>query len=238
MATTAACTATRAKTNQENKGPKLEDFLGGYTDNSADDNPAQQHPIPSFHDIFYHNPGNSGINMNMPPTFSSSPMERETAGDGMQGPYPLFQSFQQPGGSFEENPTFKPQFFVPAVHVQGGGADASPSPIPETFYNAGFEGASSIAGFKSWLRQNQYVPEKAPPPEPEKCGFRSLSLTMGAGMQPDGAAAAAVQVVTSPLVSVDDRKRQVAKPGNREAIPRKSIETFGQRTSQYRGVTR
>ncbi|MQM08346.1 hypothetical protein Taro_041201 [Colocasia esculenta] len=235
MATTAACTATQTQPNPESKGPKLEDFLGGYADNSANDNPAQQHQIPSFHDIYYHNPGSSGINMNMPPTFSSSPMERETAGDGMQGPYPLFQSFQQPAvGSFE-NPTFKPQFFVPPVHVQGG-ADASPSPIPETLYNAGFEGTSSIAGFKSWLRQNQYVPEKATLPDPEKCNFRSLALTMSGGMQPDGTAA--VQVAVSPLVAAEDRKRQVAKSGNREAVPRKSIETFGQRTSQYRGVTR
>ncbi|CAA7401270.1 unnamed protein product [Spirodela intermedia] len=38
--------------------------------------------------------------------------------------------------------------------------------------------------------------------------------------------------------TTDDRKRQIGKSGSREALPRKSIETFGQRTSQYRGVTR
>nr|DAD27128.1 TPA_asm: hypothetical protein HUJ06_028596 [Nelumbo nucifera] len=35
----------------------------------------------------------------------------------------------------------------------------------------------------------------------------------------------------------DNRKRQVGKAVNREPVPRKSIDTFGQRTSQYRGVT-
>lgn len=40
-------------------------------------------------------------------------------------------------------------------------------------------------------------------------------------------------------VSTDNRKRPaVAKTLPREPVPRKSIDTFGQRTSQFRGVTR
>ncbi|XP_057977309.1 AP2-like ethylene-responsive transcription factor AIL1 [Malania oleifera] len=36
----------------------------------------------------------------------------------------------------------------------------------------------------------------------------------------------------------DSRKRPVGKSLAREPVPRKSLDTFGQRTSQYRGVTR
>ncbi|KAK6148745.1 hypothetical protein DH2020_016270 [Rehmannia glutinosa] len=40
-------------------------------------------------------------------------------------------------------------------------------------------------------------------------------------------------------VTADVKKRAVEKSGAvKEAVPRKSIDTFGQRTSQYRGVTR
>ncbi|KAE8714715.1 AP2-like ethylene-responsive transcription factor AIL1 [Hibiscus syriacus] len=59
----------------------------------------------------------------------------------------------------------------------------------------------------------------------------TLSLTMSPSSR-NGLPAIA------PLDVVDNRKRHVGKTLTRESIPRKSIDTFGQRTSQYRGVTR
>jgi AP2-like factor (ANT lineage) len=37
---------------------------------------------------------------------------------------------------------------------------------------------------------------------------------------------------------MDAKKRGAAKLGQKQPVHRKSIDTFGQRTSQYRGVTR
>ncbi|QCE16437.1 AP2-like factor [Vigna unguiculata] len=67
------------------------------------------------------------------------------------------------------------------------------------------------------------------------CGeLQSLSLSMSPGSQSS--------CVTAPSgpdsVAVDAKKRGHVKLGQKQPVHRKSIDTFGQRTSQYRGVTR
>lgn len=67
------------------------------------------------------------------------------------------------------------------------------------------------------------------------CGeLQSLSLSMSPGSQSS--------CVTAPSgtdsVAVDAKKRGHGKMGQKQPVHRKSIDTFGQRTSQYRGVTR
>ncbi|KAL2346506.1 hypothetical protein Fmac_000506 [Flemingia macrophylla] len=67
------------------------------------------------------------------------------------------------------------------------------------------------------------------------CGeLQSLSLSMSPGSQSS--------CVTAPSgadsVAVDVKKRGHGKMGQKQPVHRKSIDTFGQRTSQYRGVTR
>ncbi|XP_027355869.1 AP2-like ethylene-responsive transcription factor ANT [Abrus precatorius] len=67
------------------------------------------------------------------------------------------------------------------------------------------------------------------------CGeLQSLSLSMSPGSQSS--------CVTAPSgtdsVAMDAKKRGHAKLGQKQPVHRKSIDTFGQRTSQYRGVTR
>ncbi|XP_008777425.2 AP2-like ethylene-responsive transcription factor ANT [Phoenix dactylifera] len=221
-----AMAATSAISNQEGKGPKLEDFLGGYSENANEENQSQ-HPVSDFHGMYYQSSGGPGINVNLPP--SLSPVERGTKED-VRNSYHFFQACQQPKHSFQENPTLKPQFLVP-------NADPNPNPGPYSMYNGGMDGSTSISGIKSWLRQNQYVPGKQLC-EPTECNFQSLTLSMSPVMQsassemvPVGSSAAAVAAANGP-------KFPNAKSTTREPIPRKSIETFGQRTSQYRGVTR
>ncbi|XP_047957823.1 AP2-like ethylene-responsive transcription factor AIL1 isoform X1 [Salvia hispanica] len=74
-------------------------------------------------------------------------------------------------------------------------------------------------GLKTWLEK----------PAAEGGDLQALSLTVHPSSQ-----------VVAPLQAVaEGKKRAVAKSGAaKEAVPRKSIDTFGQRTSQYRGVTR
>ncbi|XP_034692550.1 AP2-like ethylene-responsive transcription factor AIL1 [Vitis riparia] len=68
-----------------------------------------------------------------------------------------------------------------------------------------------FSGFNSWLRQTPFSGEKS-----SSCASADQSNN-----------------------SAESRKRQVGgKALTREPVPRKSIDTFGQRTSQYRGVTR
>ncbi|XP_041016529.1 AP2-like ethylene-responsive transcription factor AIL1 isoform X2 [Juglans microcarpa x Juglans regia] len=84
--------------------------------------------------------------------------------------------------------------------------------------------------YKSWLGQTLFSDGKSFA-EANGCSFQSLSLAMSPTAQ-NGLDA------ISPLQVTDSRKRPVAKTLAREPVPRKSIDTFGQRTSQYRGVTR
>nr|GME13515.1 AP2-like ethylene-responsive transcription factor AIL1 [Ipomoea batatas] len=71
--------------------------------------------------------------------------------------------------------------------------------------------STSISGLKSWLRQT--------PP------FQPLSLAVTPHPEEP--------VPSPPLAAVSDAKKRPPP-----AAPRKSVDTFGQRTSQYRGVTR
>ncbi|KAG7036412.1 AP2-like ethylene-responsive transcription factor AIL1 [Cucurbita argyrosperma subsp. argyrosperma] len=82
--------------------------------------------------------------------------------------------------------------------------------------------------YKSWLGPTTSSPQN-------ECGFRSLSLGMSPNSHND-----IVSLPSPPHMAVDSRKRPmpVGKPPVKEPVPRKSIDTFGQRTSQFRGVTR
>ena len=91
--------------------------------------------------------------------------------------------------------------------------------------------ATSVSGFKSWLRQTAFSGEKSSfspaassPDQPNNnCNSQSLSLTMSPGSQHR-----AVAVVSSPLQVAENRKRPIGgKALVREPVPRKSINTFG-----------
>ncbi|KAE8695792.1 AP2-like ethylene-responsive transcription factor AIL1 [Hibiscus syriacus] len=68
------------------------------------------------------------------------------------------------------------------------------------------------------------------------CGdLQSLSLLMNPGSQ---SSCVTTQRQVSPTATIETKKRGPAKVAQKQPIHRKSIDTFGQRTSQYRGVTR
>ncbi|TKY57925.1 AP2 ethylene-responsive transcription factor ANT [Spatholobus suberectus] len=72
------------------------------------------------------------------------------------------------------------------------------------------------------------------------CGeLQSLSLSMSPGSQ-SSCVTVPTQISSSGTnsVPVDAKKRGSGKLGQKQPVHRKSIDTFGQRTSQYRGVTR
>ncbi|KAK9755990.1 hypothetical protein RND81_01G065200 [Saponaria officinalis] len=85
--------------------------------------------------------------------------------------------------------------------------------IQSGYSTSPFDGVA-ISEFKSWLRQAHYPNVRPPPP---------------------------AQSISTEAV-VESKKRGQAKSvmtsNGAEVVPRKSIDTFGQRTSQFRGVTR
>lgn len=76
---------------------------------------------------------------------------------------------------------------------------------------------------------------------PMSCGdLQSLSLSMSPGSQ-SSCVTAPRQISptgTDSVAAVETKKRGPGMAGQKQPVHRKSIDTFGQRTSQYRGVTR
>lgn len=73
------------------------------------------------------------------------------------------------------------------------------------------------------------------------CGgeLQSLSLSMSPGTQSSCVTVPSqISPSGSDSVAGNGKKRGAAKMGQKQPVHRKSIDTFGQRTSQYRGVTR
>nr|BAE48515.1 AINTEGUMENTA-like protein [Ginkgo biloba] len=109
-----------------------------------------------------------------------------------------------------------------------------------------------ISAIKTWLRQYPTAAASDKPPTTEPSGSpadkegiesygdlqsQALTLSMSPGSQ--SSSVTMPQSTSTECVAVETRKRGPgSKSGSRHPVPRKSIDTFGQRTSQYRGVTR
>ncbi|GLT87893.1 hypothetical protein SLE2022_059460 [Rubroshorea leprosula] len=123
----------------------------------------------------------------------------------------------------------------------GGGDDGSIT----TINGGGSNSSIGLSMIKTWLR-NQPAPPSTTQPESAKNngGAQTLSLSMSTGSSQlltvsNGGASG------GDSSSSDTNKQQKttttcldSQTGAIEAVPRKSIDTFGQRTSIYRGVTR
>ncbi|XP_057973642.1 AP2-like ethylene-responsive transcription factor ANT [Malania oleifera] len=101
--------------------------------------------------------------------------------------------------------------------------------------------AAGIPCLKNWVSSNMVDERGASGPIGTMgCGdLQSLTLSMSPGSQSS--------CITTPTQisptgthesAMETKKRGSAKVGQKQPIHRKSIDTFGQRTSQYRGVTR
>lgn len=206
--------------NEEARGPKLEDFLGCYSVNTNEESQIQSpNPLSPIHEYYYQSP--TGINVNAPPCFSPSEAADPHDHD-IHNPYHLLDSYTHP-----------------QYHITTTNHNTNSNPI----YSIGLDGgATSLSGLKSWLRQNPYpaaVTEKVQLQlvEPNhESSVQALTLSMSPGLQAESSRTVAAEPL--PVVPADSRKRFAAKASSRDAAPRKSIESFGQRTSQYRGVTR
>ncbi|XP_059643737.1 AP2-like ethylene-responsive transcription factor AIL1 [Cornus florida] len=197
------------------EGPKLEDFLGCCYTNSAHEDTK-----------VYSQTREDRINVNAPPNFNNTTNgggEIERGESTLTDPSQLIQPYH-----YNDNPQSSTMIQTPQIQ----------SCHPNTnhgnhIYHVPFDhnsAANSVSEFKSWLRQTPFSEEK-PLGEASKSNFQSLSLTMSPS-QPPG------MVVTPALPPTEGLKRPAGKIRVREPVVRKSIDSFGQRTSRYRGVTR
>ncbi|GAV82703.1 AP2 domain-containing protein [Cephalotus follicularis] len=203
-------------TSASEECPKLEDFLGCYSNSSSDETKIY---LQTQEDDQKPSNGCSSINVNVAPRFNIHG-DIETS-DSLRNPSSLIQSYH-----YNENP----QTLVTRDSLQQH-CDPNPNHTHNNSdYHLPFDGANSVSGFKSWLRQTPFLSEKSPN-EANNCNYQPLSLAMSPTSQ-NG------MPLVSPLQLVDNRKRLISKSLAKEPVPRKSVDTFGQRTSQYRGVTR
>lgn len=205
------------ETNPNVDVPKLEDFLGSCYSNTS--------PTDS-EDYANSQTQQERINVNVQPIFNHSTGEMEESEGNLNLTNP---TFLQPYNHYNGNP----QNGIASTLFQKCDLNCSPN-LGNGMTHVPFYGANSISGFKSWLRETPVYCEN-PSAEADDGGFRPLSLTVRPSVNPGGGV-----TVAAPLQAVDGRRRsaEVKSTKKREAVARKSIETFGQRTSQYRGVTR
>ena len=121
-----------------------------------------------------------------------------------------------------------------------GGADSS-------INNNKTNSSIGLSMIKTWLK-NQPAPTQQDTNNKSNGGAQSLSLSMSTGSQsgsdlPLLAVNGGGHRTRGEQSSSDNNKQQTtpsldSQTGAIEAVPRKSIDTFGQRTSIYRGVTR
>ncbi|KAI3980187.1 hypothetical protein MKX01_033328 [Papaver californicum] len=227
----------------EAAGPKLEDFLGSHS-NSTDQNSDvyNYHHQQQQHDQNQQTYSDNGcrINMNIPPPTSTF-MTTTTSHDNHH---------HQQEGDIDDNNITNPYLNYNFQQHYNLNSNSNTTMYHHHHSQVPFENATSISGFKTWLRQGT-----VPFPNDNKSNLilvdpisthnpihqnSSLSLSMNPFSSSEASNPLCVQVQQQQQSTSTRKRSTVGKNGGvvREPVPRKSLDTFGQRTSQYRGVTR
>ncbi|XP_025666979.1 AP2-like ethylene-responsive transcription factor ANT [Arachis hypogaea] len=164
---------------------------------------------------------------------SSSPKLEDFLGGASMGTHEreaIDTIYYPPHRGFLSEPLRHPPYYSLGCH---GMYQAPPPTMPhiaEAAAEEEEEEEEGIDGFKKWVEQQQQQQQQ------------SLSLSMSPGSESSCVTAARHEngksessVVAVTVMDNSNKKRGLA---NKQPVHRKSIDTFGQRTSQYRGVTR
>ncbi|KAI3991149.1 hypothetical protein MKX01_022370, partial [Papaver californicum] len=218
----------------EAAGPKLEDFLGSYS-NSTDQNNSHDQNQQTYTD------NGCKINMNIPPPTSTF-MSTTTSHDN---------NHHQQEGDIDDNNIKNPYLNYNFQYHYNLNSNTTMYHHHHHHSQVLFENATSILGFKTWLRQGGTIPF----PNENKSNLllvdpinthnpihqnSSLSLSMNpvSSSEASNPLCAQFQQQQQQQQSTSSRKRStVGKTGGvvREPVLRKSLDTFGKRISQYRG---
>lgn len=211
--------------------PKLEDFFGGSTigshhyENSNDSSAAMALSLDSMY--YHHNqaqnvPHNSQDLLNLRQHNSTQQIQVQH--------YPDYSSF--------------------------GGQELYQIPQAEN-KEAHLSHDQNSTSMKNWISSSQYTTSHAVEQKMVECisadngvesgsvngegygNIQSLSLSMSPGLRSSSCVGSQqISSAVADCLVIDTKKRGSGKVDQKQVVHRKSIDTFGQRTSQYRGVTR
>ncbi|MCL7035320.1 hypothetical protein MKW94_023094 [Papaver nudicaule] len=202
----------------ETAGPKLEDFSGSYSNSNDQINGVYNYHQNQQQQSNNENGGNIKINISPPTstfmgtTSTESHQQEREIDDSLTTQY-LNYNFQQ-----QYNLNSYPN---------------------TTYHQVPIENATSISGFKIWLRQtgtqfpndNKSLiladPINTHNPKQNSSLFQSMSTVSTQASTP-----------SSNALCVQQQQSTSCRKRDREPVLRKSLDTFCQRTSQYRGVSR
>ncbi|CAK8540106.1 unnamed protein product [Lathyrus sativus] len=200
--------------------PKLEDFQGGATMGTHDEYGSHERDAAmalSLDSIYYNNQQNADPHQQQQSHMTSHPYYAALGFHGM---------FQTPL-EIESKET--------STNV-----DVCSSQMPQNWFSLRDYSFASHASQTLEQQMNTNMGNNNSGGGSVGCGeLQFLSLSMSPGSQ-SSRVTAPTQISPSGTESVtmEAKKRGAAKLGQKQPVHRKSIDTFGERTSQYRGVTR
>ena len=216
--------------------PKLEDFLGGATMGTHEYGTDEREAMAlSLDSIYYNQNGESQANRDHSLDLLSEPFRQQGHVTSTVQSHPYYPSGLGCHGMYQQAP------------LEEEPKEAHVTVCSSQMAQMAEEG---IGCLKNWVAPREYcameqqvncgMGDDRGLGGPIGCGeLQSLSLSMSPGSQ-SSCVTAPSQISPSgnDSVPMDGKKRGPAKLGQKQPVHRKSIDTFGQRTSQYRGVTR
>ncbi|RDX92684.1 AP2-like ethylene-responsive transcription factor AIL1 [Mucuna pruriens] len=224
-----ALNRSQAQVMVPTSSPKLEDFLGGATMGT--------------HEYGSHERGANAMALSLDSIYYNT-QNAETQPNRVHSLDLISEPFRQQGHmNVQTHPYYSglPCHGLYQAPLEGVTKETHVSLMPQM----------TEEGLKNWVPPREYSPHQQVMEQQMNCGMgnersgvslgtvgcgelQSLSLSMSPGSQSSCVTAPSV----TDSVSVDAKKRGHGKLGQKQPVHRKSIDTFGQRTSQYRGVTR
>ncbi|KAI4316583.1 hypothetical protein L6164_024552 [Bauhinia variegata] len=241
-----ALTRSQTQVMVPTSSPKLEDFLGGATMGSHD----------------YGGHDREAMTLSLDSIYYSQNAESQTSRD--HSLELLSEPFKQHAG----NMTVQPHLYYPGLACHGIyqaplEEDAKGAHVTVCDSQMPRMAGEGVGCMKNWVNPREYsipfqhhqalVQEMNGSMGDDRgvsgpaatatvgCGdLQSLSLSMSPGSQ-SSCVTASRQIsptATDSVAAIEGKKRGASKLSQKQPVHRKSLDTFGQRTSQYRGVTR
>ncbi|KAK3004045.1 hypothetical protein RJ639_018357 [Escallonia herrerae] len=200
-----------------NSSPKLEDFLGGAAHHQYGGHDEREAMALSLDSMYYHHQG----------TIHESETEsRLHSLDLLQGPFG-----QQHQDNIQEQTSWYHGMYQPSVEE---GAMVAAGHYPDHHQH------HALVPHQQ-LNSSSMVDEGGTTSGTMgTCGdLQSLTLSMSPGSQSSCVTASRqISPTGAECLAIETKKRGSGKVAQKQPVHRKSLDTFGQRTSQYRGVTR
>eukprot|EP00256_Glycine_max_P034191 XP_006579961.1 AP2-like ethylene-responsive transcription factor ANT isoform X3 [Glycine max] len=220
--------------------PKLENFLGGEamgTPHHYECSATETMPL-SLDSVFYIQPSRRDPNNNQ--TYQNHVQHISTNQQQQQQELQAYYSTLRNHDMILEGSKQSQTSDNNNLHVQNmGGDDAVPVPGLKSWEVRNFQASHAHESKMIVPHVEENAGESGSIGSMAYGDLQSLSLSMSPSSQSSSVTSshrASPAVVDS--VAMDTKKRGPEKVDQKQIVHRKSIDTFGQRTSQYRGVTR